>query len=66
VDETWYLKTYGDVAEAVRRGKVRSAKEHYNAVGAPEGRSPSAGYVEVAERWKKAFAGAGAGAGAGR
>jgi SAM-dependent methyltransferase len=43
-DEAWYLVRYPDVAEAVRRGDLRSGLEHYLACGRQEGRFPSRGY----------------------
>jgi SAM-dependent methyltransferase len=42
-DEAWYLARYPDVAEAVRRGDLRSGLEHYLACGRQEGRFPSRG-----------------------
>jgi hypothetical protein len=52
VDERWYLQTYKDVSEAVQGGKIGSAAEHFELVGAAEGRAPSRHYQEVAKRWK--------------
>jgi SAM-dependent methyltransferase len=43
-DEAWYLARYPDVAEAVRRGDLRSGREHYLACGRQEGRFPHPGY----------------------
>lgn len=57
VDERWYLQTYQDVARALQSGttELRTATEHFETVGAVEGRSPSARYEAFAEIWKKAF-----------
>jgi len=52
VDERWYLKTYPDVASAVNRGEIPSASEHFEVVGAIEGRAPSPEYLDVAAEWK--------------
>jgi hypothetical protein len=41
VDEQFYLTAYPDVADAVRRGKVKSACDHYQRFGRYEGRFPS-------------------------
>jgi hypothetical protein len=40
VDEEWYQVKYPDVAEAVKAGLVRSAKEHFIRSGYFEGRRP--------------------------
>lgn len=40
VDERWYLKRYPDVAEAIRKGAVKSASQHYFQAGIHEGRAP--------------------------
>ncbi len=45
-DEAWYLARYPDVAEAVRRGDLRSGLEHYLVSGRREGRFPSPGHHE--------------------
>jgi hypothetical protein len=52
VDELWYLETYPDVAAAIPNGEIASATEHFEKVGAIEGRAPSAEYVDVANQWK--------------
>jgi hypothetical protein len=39
-DETWYLDRYPDVADAVDRGDIESAQEHYVRFGYFEGRLP--------------------------
>jgi hypothetical protein len=49
VDETWYLGTYPDVADAVKAGKMKSAREHYIRAGYFENRLP--GPIRVDERW---------------
>jgi hypothetical protein len=40
-NEAWYLAEYPDVAEALRRGDLRSGLEHFLAFGRKEGRLPS-------------------------
>lgn len=40
-DEEFYLETYPDVAAAIGRGEYASAREHYLAYGAAEGRAAS-------------------------
>ncbi len=40
VDEAWYLKTYPDVAEAIRNRQVKSARAHYISSGYFENRLP--------------------------
>jgi hypothetical protein len=49
VDEIWYLRTYEDIAAAVRSGEASSAKEHFLANGYLEGRLPFA--MPVDEHW---------------
>jgi hypothetical protein len=49
VDETWYLQTYLDIAEAVASGNVRSATSHFIDDGYFEGRLPF--QLEVDEYW---------------
>ena len=39
-DETWYLKRYQDVAEAVRLGAFRDGHDHYSRFGFSENRQP--------------------------
>lgn len=41
-DEAWYLRRYPDIAEAIAKGDLRSAFEHYTRHGQAEGRSPRA------------------------
>ena len=40
-DEDFYLKKYPDVGAAVRRGRFRSGKDHYERYGRNEGRCPN-------------------------
>ena len=40
VDEEWYLTEYEDIAQAIRDGKVASAKQHFIDDGYFEGRRP--------------------------
>jgi hypothetical protein len=49
VDEPWYLQRYPDIAEAIRRGDVRSAQQHFVDDGYFEGRQPFP--IRVNERW---------------
>jgi hypothetical protein len=49
VDESWYLGTYPDIAEAIKSGVVASAKAHFIEHGYFEGRLPFA--LEVDEIW---------------
>jgi hypothetical protein len=49
VDEEWYLKEYEDIAQAIRDGKVASAKQHFIDDGYFEGRRPFPMLVD--ERW---------------
>lgn len=39
-DEEWYLARYKDVAEAVRKGAIRTGFDHYSSAGVYEGRIP--------------------------
>jgi len=48
-DEVWYLNKYPDVKDAVRRGTVGSALEHYTLFGYYEHRMPVA--IRVNEKW---------------
>jgi hypothetical protein len=54
VDESWYRRTYPDIAAAIRKGEITSGSEHFNTIGAEEFRAPSAAYVADATEWKKA------------
>ena len=49
VDETWYVRTYPDVAEALRRGEIASGREHYIRDGFFEDRFPRP--IIVDEDW---------------
>lgn len=49
VDETWYLKTNPDVAEAVKNGVLDSARAHYCIAGYYENRWPY--QIIVDESW---------------
>jgi len=49
IDEAWYLRRYPDVADAVRAGTFRSAKEHFVNNGYFEGRMPFP--IQVDERY---------------
>jgi hypothetical protein len=49
VDEAWYLKRYPDIADAIDRGIVNSAKSHFVSDGYFEGRMPFP--VNVDERY---------------
>jgi len=53
VDEAWYLNTYRDVAAVIPNHEIASATEHFELVGAAEGRAPSPEYLDVAQQWKK-------------
>lgn len=46
-DETWYLRTYADIAAAVAAGSLGSGWQHYQTAGAKEGRSPSPYFDEM-------------------
>jgi hypothetical protein len=49
VDEEWYLRTYEDIAKAVRDGAVSSARQHFIEDGYFEGRLPFP--IKVDEKW---------------
>jgi hypothetical protein len=49
INEAWYLKTYEDIASAIRSGIVRSAKQHFVDDGYFEGRLPFP--MPVDEKW---------------
>ena len=49
VDEAWYLSQYPDVAEAIQKGVVGSAREHFLNDGYFEGRLPF--LIKVDEAW---------------
>jgi len=50
-NEKWYLASYPDIAEAVRSGHFRSAKDHFVEHGYREDRHPER--VVVDEKWYK-------------
>ena len=54
VEEVWYRKTYKDVDDAIEKGMINSAQDHFEGVGAYEGRSPSAKLINIASLIKKA------------
>ena len=49
VDEAWYLSQYPDVADAISKGIVKSAREHFLNDGYFEGRMPFP--IPVDEAW---------------
>jgi hypothetical protein len=49
VNEEWYLRTYEDIAKAVKEGSVESARQHFMDDGYFEGRLPFP--IRVDERW---------------
>jgi hypothetical protein len=49
VDEAWYLQQYPDVADAIRKGVIKSAKDHFLHDGYFEGRLPFE--IPVDEAW---------------
>jgi hypothetical protein len=49
VDDAWYLERNEDVAEGIRAGTTRSAKEHFLDHGYFEGRAPFP--MAVDEQW---------------
>jgi hypothetical protein len=49
VDEAWYVKQYPNVAEAIRDGVIKSAREHFLIDGHLEGRLPFE--IKVDEFW---------------
>jgi hypothetical protein len=49
VDEAWYLEKYPDVAEAIKAGKMASARDHFMHNGYFEGRLPFP--IKIDERW---------------
>ena len=49
VKEEWYLTEYPDIAQAIRDGKVESARQHFIDDGFFEGRRPFP--MDVDERW---------------
>ena len=49
VDEEWYLRSYPDVRDAIKRGVFSSGREHYTYSGYFEDRSPR--LFEVNTTW---------------
>ncbi len=49
VDEDWYMRTYEDIAKAIRDGVVQSAQQHFVEDGYFEGRLPFP--MPVDPRW---------------
>ena len=49
VDEEWYLRTYEDIANAIREGTIETAQQHFVEDGYFEGRLPFP--IRVDERW---------------
>ncbi len=49
VNEEWYLTEYPDIAQAIRDGKVQSARQHFIDDGFFEGRRPFP--MDVDEPW---------------
>lgn len=49
IDESWYLRTYPDVAAAVRVGTYKSARHHFIEEGYFEGRIPAPPTID--EQW---------------
>jgi hypothetical protein len=53
VDESWYRRTYSDIATALSRGELTSGAAHFDMIGAEEFRAPSASFINDALEWKK-------------
>ena len=49
VDGAWYLERYPDIADAIQKGLVASAQQHFVNDGYFEGRQPYP--IHVNERW---------------
>jgi hypothetical protein len=49
VDEAWYVRTYEDIGDAIRRGIIKSARQHFVDDGYFEGRLPFP--MQVDEKW---------------
>lgn len=54
VDESWYCRTYPDVAAAVKKGLIASGADHFGTIGAEEFRAPSSACLRDSSEWKKA------------
>src|SRR3546814_18672540 len=48
-DEKWYLKQYGDIADAHRKVQIVNLREHFITSGYFEGRRPSGRHFDT--RW---------------
>src|SRR3546814_15419655 len=46
-DEKWYLKQYGDIADAHRKGQIVNLREHFITSGYFEGRRPSGRHFDA-------------------
>lgn len=55
VDENWYLKQYPDIARAKEQNLIRSATEHYNSRGRPEGRAANPDELSAIAAWRTVF-----------
>ena len=49
LDEVWYLQRYPDIADAIRKGVLKSARDHYIHVGYLEHRMPYP--IDVDSAW---------------
>jgi hypothetical protein len=49
VDETWYARAYEDIGDAMRKGIIKSARQHFVDDGYFEGRLPFP--INVDETW---------------
>ncbi|HET6607959.1 MAG TPA: hypothetical protein VFG62_14865 [Rhodopila sp.] len=49
VDEAWYVKQYEDIGEAIRKGNIKSARQHFVDDGYFEGRLPFP--MDIDEKW---------------
>ena len=49
VDEHWYLQKYEDIADAIKKGSIKSAQDHFVGDGYFEGRVPFP--MTVDEKW---------------
>jgi hypothetical protein len=49
VDEAWYASTYEDIGGAIKKGVIRSARQHFVDDGYFEGRRPFP--IKVDEKW---------------
>jgi hypothetical protein len=51
VDSAWYVSTYPDIAEALAKGEVASARRHFEERGLQEGRAGSSRQLDEMRRW---------------